>query len=79
MFKPTIKRKLKKSKYFYKRLIFPRLKPERKMLRNMHILYQLVKKNQNNLEYQKLFNNIFKILNYYPASLKKSFNACYYF
>lgn len=37
----------------------------------MHILYQLVKKNQNNLEYQKLFNNIFKILNYYPASLKK--------
>lgn len=79
MFKPTIKRKLEKSKYFYKRLIFPRLKPERKMLMKHAYLVSTCKKNQNNLEYQKLFNNIFKILNYYPASLKKSFNACYYF
>lgn len=44
MFKPTIKRKLEKSKYFYKRLIFPRLKPERKMLMKHAYLVSTCKK-----------------------------------
>lgn len=44
MFKPTIKRKLEKSKYFYERIIFPRLKPERKMLMKHTYLVSTCKK-----------------------------------